>query len=111
MQRRLLIFIAALGPAVLAATPAGATVRNYFSPEWQGVRLAACLEDQESCGKPAADAFCKSQGFDKALLFQRESHGFTRVIGSERTCKGGNCTAFRQIKCYSHASTVSPVVQ
>lgn len=86
---------------MLVAAPAEAAVRNYFSPEQDGNRIAACLTANSDCGKPAADAFCRAQGYDKSVLFQRESHAFTRSIATGETCEGAACTAFRQVKCFS----------
>jgi hypothetical protein len=48
---------------LLSTAAAEASVRNFFSPAWNGNRLAACLSASEGCGKPAADAFCKSHGY------------------------------------------------
>jgi hypothetical protein len=93
------IVIPAIVMLMVSAGQAGATVRNFFSPEWNGTRLNACLSDHQSCGKPAADAFCRMQGYDTALLFQREASAVTRIIGTDQLCKGANCIAFRQIKC------------
>ena len=76
-----------------------AEVRNYFTPERDGQRIAACLSDG-SCGKPAADAFCQAEGYDKAMLFQRERSSSARLIDSEKVCDG-DCIAFRQVKCYT----------
>jgi len=82
------------------ALPAqAAEVRNYFTPERDGQRIAACLSDG-SCGKPAADAFCQAEGFDEAMLFQRERSNSARLIDSEKVCDG-DCTAFRQVKCFT----------
>jgi hypothetical protein len=93
------IVVAAIVVLMASAGQAGATVRNFFFPEWEGIRLNACLSDPQSCGKPAADAFCRMKGFDTALLFQREASAVTRIIGTDLFCKGPDCMAFRQIKC------------
>lgn len=85
----------------LVAPSAQATTRMFFSPEIDGTRLDACLSDGTACGKPAADAFCRVQGFDRSTLFQREKLASTRVLDSGQVCSGGSCTAFRQIRCYT----------
>ena len=79
----------------LATGMAEAGVRSYFTPEVDGKRIDLCLSGQSDCGKPAADAFCKVNGYDEALLFQREATPETI------SCAGPSCTSFRQIKCYS----------
>jgi hypothetical protein len=70
-----------------AQPAAAAQVRNFFAPEVEGTRIDACL-DSGACGKPAADAFCRVQGYDHAMIFQREGFASTRVIDSARTCSG-----------------------
>lgn len=90
-----LVLIAAM------SAPASASVRNFFSPESEGSRVAACLASNSECGKPAADAFCRAQGYDKAVLFERETHSLTRSIATGETCEGPSCTAFKQVKCFS----------
>ncbi len=82
-------------------------VRNYFAPEQDGKRLDSCLTDASDCGKPAADAFCKAQGFDTALIFQREAAVDTIRFGTGSFCTGAACASFRQIKCYAAAGTVA----
>lgn len=82
----------------LSAAQAGET-RNYFAPELRGQRINACLSDG-ACGKPAADAFCQAEGYDQAMLFQRERARSARLIDSDKVCDG-NCTAFRQVKCFT----------
>ncbi len=95
-MRVVLACIVALG----FVQPAFATeVRNFFAPELEGARIGACL-DSGACGKPAADAFCKVQGYDRAMIFQRESHASTRAIDSGKLCSG-SCIAFKQVKCFT----------
>jgi len=86
---------------------ANATVRNFFAPQSQGLRLDSCLTGDHDCGKPAADAFCKAQGFETALIFQREAAAETIKLGNGAFCTGPACTSFRQIKCYSAGDTVA----
>ena len=84
----------------LAASAAEAGVRNFFSPLLEGARIDACLSDG-LCGKPAADAFCKVQGYDKALIFQRETSSGARALDSASVCSGSSCTALKQVKCFT----------
>lgn len=96
---------AALATALmLHSAAAGAEVRNFFSPQVADARVAFCMESGE-CGKPVADAWCQVNGFDEAVLFQREEtpgellailHGDTGA-----RCSGEDCTSFHQIKCRS----------
>lgn len=92
---------------ILAASPGEAAVRNYFAPQLDGARLDACLAEANTCGKPAADAFCKTEGFIEALTFQREAGVSTKRLGSGELCEGDGCTAFKQIKCFSPGDTAA----
>ena len=99
------------GLFLMAPAPAEASsVRNYFSPTLDGIRVAACLSDG-GCGKPAADAFCKAQGFQRAMLFERQPYAETRNIDSGDLCKGGSCVAFRQVKCFSGTGDLASLPQ
>lgn len=91
--------LASLVLLTLIPEAGAAEVRNYFSPQLDGHRINACLSDG-ACGKAAADAFCKVEGYDQAMLFQRERSDSARAIDSDKLCDG-NCTAFRQVKCYT----------
>jgi hypothetical protein len=97
------ILIATIIGILASAHGAEAGVRNFFAPAMDGARLDACLSGGD-CGKPAADAFCKVQGYDKSVLFQRERFQSTRVLDSGSLCTGDTCTAFRQIKCFTTKS-------
>lgn len=85
---------------MLFSAPASAGVRSFFSPSVDGVPVAACLLGDEGCGKPAADAFCRHAGYDRSVLFERQTVPATRSLRGS-ACEGSECTAFRQIKCYS----------
>ena len=89
------------------AAPAEAGVRNFFAPAIEGARLDACLTAEGQCGKPVADAYCKAQGFEAAVLFQREPVAASRRLGAGGMCEGGACTSFRQIKCYTPNEVVA----
>ena len=74
-------------------------VRNFFAPQVGGEPINACLTDG-ACGKAAADAFCKVEGYDQAMIFQREPAQTARLIDSDKICDG-KCTAFKQVKCFT----------
>ncbi|PZF78357.1 hypothetical protein DK847_00600 [Aestuariivirga litoralis] len=93
------LLFASLILLTVAAPAHAAEVRNYFAPQLDGQRIAACLSDG-ACGKPAADAFCQSEGYDKAMLFQRERSNSARLIDSDKVCDG-DCPTFRQVKCFT----------
>ena len=88
-----------------AASAEASQVRNFFAPVVGGARIDACL-DGGACGKPAADAFCRVQGYDKAMIFQRESFDSTRALDSGKVCSG-SCSAFKQVKCITRKSELA----
>jgi hypothetical protein len=62
------------------------------------------LHWENDCGKPAADAFCKANGFLDAIYFQADpgvGTQPTRLIGTEQICDQKFCTAFQIITCRS----------
>jgi hypothetical protein len=83
----------------MSAAPAEAGVRNFFLPEIEGARVDACLASG-TCGKPAADLFCRAQGYDRAMIFQREVSAQSRRLDSGELCLSNACTAFKQVKCF-----------
>jgi hypothetical protein len=89
---------------MLQSAAADAEVRNFFSPQVAEARVAFCLQSGE-CGKPVADAWCQVNGFDEAVLFQRqETRGEALAILYSDTgarCSDETCTSYHQIKCRS----------
>jgi hypothetical protein len=85
--------------ALLCASHAQAATRSYTFSEPDS-RIGTCLADGTSCGKIAADAFCKKQGFTESILFAREKSVSARILDSDAKCEGAQCEAFKKIKCY-----------
>ncbi len=85
--------------ALLCASDVQAATRSYSFSEPDS-RIGTCLADGTSCGKIAADAFCKKEGFAESILFAREKAPSARILDSEVTCEGEQCEAFKRIKCY-----------
>ncbi len=88
---------------LLAAVDASAASKTINKPMFNGNRLDWCLKWSVDCGKPAADAFCKAQGYQSAVTFEPErrigSKTPTRLIGTGATCDLPYCDGFRQITC------------
>jgi hypothetical protein len=95
---------------LLTVTSAEASTRSYFSPKADGVVIGACLADGTSCGKMAADAFCKKEGFAESILFAREPVTTARILDSGAMCEGASCEAFKRIKCYQPKEEASSAV-
>lgn len=93
--------IATLILIAATATAADASVRSYSLPTADGRPVSDCLADGKSCGKPAADLFCKKEGYAEAILFAREPVTAASSIDGQRQCGGPACEAFTRIKCYT----------
>jgi len=92
---------------MLYSSAAQAEVRNFFSPQVADARVAFCMQSSEECGKPVADAWCQVNGFDEAVLFQRQEvprdlHA-TLYTDTGAHCADETCTSFHQIKCRSNS--------
>ncbi len=48
----------------------GVAARTFNKPHEDGDRVAACLIDGRSCGKPVADRLCEARGFQRTLTFR-----------------------------------------
>ena len=95
------------GAMLLHSATAEAGVRNFFSPQFDDARIAFCLQSQDACGKPVADAWCQVNGFDEAVLFQREEIPAASLAtiypDTGARCSDETCTGFHQIKCRSNS--------
>jgi hypothetical protein len=98
---------AVAGALTLHTVSADAAVRNFFSPQMQDARVAFCMESSGECGKPVADAWCQVNGFDEAVLFQREEIPgnvlATIYPDTGAHCADETCIGFHQIKCRSES--------
>jgi hypothetical protein len=96
------------GAMMLHSATADAGVRNFFSPQVENARLAFCLQSSDQCGKPVADAWCQVNGFEEAVLFQREEVSgdilATMYPDTGARCDAETCTSFHQIKCRNSES-------
>lgn len=89
-----------LAVLLFSACQVQAATRSYFSPAKEGQRIGTCLANGTSCGKVAADAFCKREGYSESILFAREPAVTTRILDSDAMCEVG-CEAFKRVKCYT----------
>lgn len=89
------------GSLMLHTAAADATVRSFFSPRLDGNRLGFCLESGQHCGKAVADAWCRFNGYDEAILYQREAiaEGTPALYPDSGARCSGDCLGFREIKC------------
>src|SRR5690606_30726746 len=84
--------------------------RTVEKPMFNGNRLDWCATWGEDCGAPAADAFCKSQGFAGASDFAKEPHiggaTPTRLIATGAVCDAEQCDGFLSITCLKQTPVI-----
>ncbi len=111
----MLRFLGCLIAATVGADLALAETGNFNAPSVRGVRLDYCQHFGSQCGKPAADLFCRENGFAEAARFLIDENiggrGIqTLVFGDGRLCQGPNCSGFRTITCSRPDKEAAPVV-
>lgn len=63
-------------------------------------RLDFCQQYGSACGKPAADAFCKSKGHGGSASSEIDPDiGRTMIIGNGAICADPTCDGFKKIQC------------
>jgi hypothetical protein len=102
----LILMAASMTAGVMAAQ--GAT---YPNPKYRGYALDWCYIFENQCGKPAADAFCKSAGQGQAIQWAiLNNPGYqTMTIGQNSICDPSShvCDTFSFIECQSLTKTFS----
>lgn len=117
-MRSIILFVAALAIVALAgATPsrsepttvarvaADGSRATYTDPtiiavNGETVLLDHCREWSINCGQPAAEVYCKRNGYPFVKTFSlAKGAGQTGVIATGAICSGELCTGFREISC------------
>ncbi|MCH9756436.1 MAG: hypothetical protein K0U37_04495 [Gammaproteobacteria bacterium] len=76
-------------------------LQDFMFPRFENYRVAWCYKDKRGCGKRAADAFCRHQGYRRSKGYERSTEvAATRTVGSGALCFGQACTGFNRITCY-----------
>ncbi len=84
----------------LTGPPPKKACETFSDPMTQGYRLDGCLRWGQDCGEPAATAWCRTQGFDRATGWQvAKSVPPTYVLGSGQVCNQQFCSGFSTITC------------
>lgn len=94
---------AAAALAGLLATVAGAAEKMFEPPVHAGYRVDICRVWGSECGQPAADEFCRLQGYERADFFSVDQDigaaTPTRILGDGKICDQGFCDGFGAINC------------
>ena len=101
MSRYQLAAAAALISFGAFANFAAAETKQFDEPQYKKLALDWCKSWASDCGKPAADAYCVSQGYETASKYSKASDvGYpTRVISDNRICDEPGCDSFSVIIC------------
>jgi hypothetical protein len=76
---------------------------HFDKPTYKGYRLDICRVWGAECGKEAADAFCRTKGYNRADSWEID-HDIghispTIIISSGQICNQNFCDGFKFIKC------------
>ncbi|RUZ75134.1 hypothetical protein EN943_21635 [Mesorhizobium sp. M7A.F.Ca.US.006.01.1.1] len=77
-----------------------AGAKRFEAPTFKGKRVDWCYRWSADCGKKAADRFCSTKGFARALEFEQgENIAPTITLFDGKQCTDGKCDAFGYILC------------
>lgn len=88
-------FVECAGPLPLTA----AGTRRFQPALANGLAVDNCESWSTNCGEPGARAFCRGEGYGRALQWEFNRPGRTWVIGSGRACEGDFCIGFTYVVC------------
>lgn len=72
----------------------------FHYPRVKKSRIDWCFNKGKQCGRRAAYAFCRYQGYNFVSSYKSEkSVSKTRAIGSNELCVGRSCKGFSSITC------------
>jgi hypothetical protein len=77
-------------------------VRKIFKqPRVGKVRLNCCLKMNQECGKPAADEYCRSIGYQRSSSCKMDNNGCspTFLIGTKSVCNQPFSKGFEEVEC------------
>lgn len=78
-------------------------ITHFSLPIYQNYRVDSCLYLNRQCGEPAADAWCRGKGFEKAIDWEID-HDIgattpTYLMGDQGLCDYALCDGFKYITC------------
>lgn len=87
--------------------------QTFPAPSVDGRRIDICLEWGAQCGQPAADTFCREQGFDGASAWEPDedigAETPTVVLIGRAVCDQPFCDGFATITCASATPSATPL--
>ena len=88
-------YVECAGPLPLTAEG----TRRFEPALANGLPVDNCESWSKNCGEPGARAFCRAQGYGRALQWEFSRPGRTWVLGSDRACEGDFCVGFAYVVC------------
>lgn len=76
-----------------------ANKREFDEPQINGRAVDRCLNMGRNCEQPAADNFCRLNGYARAARFRFADMRPTVVAGDDKVCDEGYCQGFTTITC------------
>lgn len=75
--------------------------RVFKKPVYKGYRVDCCLRVNKDCGKPAADAWCRSQGYRRSSNCKIDAVKClpTFLFGTQSLCNQTLCKGFDEVEC------------
>jgi hypothetical protein len=74
-------------------------LQEFRNPSARGYRIDRCLYWGRDCDKPAADRFCRDNGYVEAESWQVVQARPTLILGDGKICNADYCGGFAWIKC------------
>jgi hypothetical protein len=98
---RTVIAAAAFAALLFAAAAAQADKRVFIiANNADGYGIDRCLASGESCGKAAANSYCRAREFAQALSYRKvDRDDITGAIPATGACRGTNCDDLVAIEC------------
>jgi len=84
--------------------PASSQDKLFRTPSVNGYPLDRCLYRGRSCGKPAADAFCKKEGYSQAEGYRISHSHNSWYLKENRACNNNSCQAITSLQCKAYSN-------
>jgi hypothetical protein len=86
----------------------GEEKRKFENPRVKGQVVDRCLNWESNCEMPAADNFCRLNGYAGAVYFRLEYARPTLVVGDQKVCDTKTCQGFTAITCANQREFEEP---
>ena len=87
---------------LMSVSPVLAQTQMFNNPRVNGYAVDRCLYSGQQCNQPAADEFCRRNGFQRARNFSWDFMAPTRILATGQICnvpRRGGCGGFTRITC------------